>query len=335
MPTPADDLSDPDALETEVARLREALTTLETAIGSRFLGQREVLEGLIEALLADGHVLLQSAPGLGKTTLVKTLAEGLGLQFQRVQFTPDLMPADVLGTRVLEEDEQGRRRFVHQRGPIFTQILLADEINRATPRTQSALLEAMQERQVTLFEGTIPLDPAFFVVATQNPVEMEGTYPLPEAQIDRFLVELRIDGPDEQGLLAILSATTGAPDAPLGSLLSAEDLASARALVTQLPVSRDVLRYAARLTLATSPESSFAPESVKACVRFGSSPRGAQALVRLGKARALLAGRLHVSTEDIKAVAVPALRHRLILGYEGEARGVDGGDLVRDALGVA
>jgi MoxR-like ATPase len=329
-----DDDNDPDALEAEVERLRSRLTALEEAIGERFLGQLEVLEGLIEALLADGHVLLQSAPGLGKTTLVKTLSQGLGLEFQRVQFTPDLMPADILGTRVLEEDEQGRRRFVHQRGPIFTQVLLADEINRATPRTQAALLEAMQERQVTLFEGSVPLDPAFFVVATQNPVEMEGTYPLPEAQLDRFLVELRIEPPDEQGLLSILGATTGGAAGPIDSLLTADDLAAARALVTQLPVSRDVLRFAARLTLATSPDSQFAPESVKACVRFGSSPRGAQALVRLGKARALLAGRLHMSDEDIRAVAVPALRHRLILGYEGEARGIDGGDLVRDALGA-
>ena len=324
-----------DQVDERVARLRAGVAALTEGIGRRFLGHRDALDLLLYAVLADGHVLLEGAPGLGKTTLVRGLADALDLSFRRVQFTPDLMPADILGTRLLEDDGSGGRRFVFHRGPVFGNLLLADEINRATPRTQSALLEAMQERQVTVSGETLELERPFAVVATQNPIEMEGTYPLPEAQLDRFLVKIELGAPDQAELEAILDATTGASTEPATACLSREQVLDMLALVRDVPVSSDVVALAARVVLATDPHGATAPDEVKRFLRYGSSPRGGQALLLLGKARALVKGRLHVTAGDLAAVAKPALRHRLVLGYEGEAAGVHPDELVEKALAAA
>lgn len=326
---------DPATFEIDAATLERLSATfdrLRAAIAQTFIGQQDVVDLLLAGLLARGHILLESAPGLGKTTLVKSLASGLGLSFGRIQFTPDLMPADVLGSRVLEEGPDGKRAFRHEPGPIFTQVLLADEINRATPRTQSSLLEAMQERQVTLFDGSRSLDEGFFVVATQNPIEMEGTYPLPEAQLDRFEAKVLVPSPTQRELAEILSHTTG-ETAPLPApCITADELSLARRATIAVPVAREWLDRTVRLVLATDPRSDGAPDSVRSGVRFGSSPRGGQAVLRLAKAHALLHGRAHVAPEDIQTVVVPALRHRLILSYEAEASGLSSDDLVRDAF---
>ena len=324
-------------LETaeEIEKLREACARLRKGIGERFLGQEEVSELLLYCLLAGGHTLLEGAPGLGKTTLVRALAASLALDFRRVQFTPDLMPPDILGTRILELGEGGERHFTFEPGPIFTNVLLADEINRATPRTQSALLEAMQEEQVTVFGETRRLKPPFLVIATQNPIEMEGTYPLPEAQLDRFLFKITLVMPDREELCAILSATTRELPGATRPILGREQVRSMRELVRTVPASSDVLNLVSTLVLATHPSVSFAPERVKALVRYGASPRGGQSILLAAKARALVKGRLHVTHDDVQALAAPALRHRLILGYEGEAAGVDPDALVADAFEAA
>ncbi len=321
-------------LEAEIERLARDLARLRAAIGKAFLGHGEVVDQLLWALLAGGHVLLEGVPGLGKTTLVKALAASLGMDFARVQFTPDLMPGDILGLRMLEEDERGHRRFLFQRGPIFAHVLLADEINRATPRTQSALLEAMQEEQVTLHGETHALPDPFLLVATQNPSEMEGTWPLPEAQLDRFLFKVRVGLPSTQELVEVLSATASRQRPSVPAVLDADGVKRMRALVCDVPVSSDVLRRVAQLVRATHPQSPEAPEAVRLHVRHGASPRGGQAVLWAAKARALCSGRLHVSAEDVDAVAAPALRHRLILSYEGEAAGVEPDEIVRAALTV-
>ncbi len=323
-------MNDFQALERDVAELRSSFDALRTSIAKRFLGQADAVEFLLYALLADGHVLLEGAPGLGKTTLVRSLADALDLSFRRIQFTPDLMPADIVGTRVLDEDAQRRRSFSLQRGPVFAHVVLADEINRATPRTQSALLEAMAEKQVTLFGETLPLEPPFFVVATQNPIEMEGTYPLPEAQIDRFLFKIDLGAPSLAGLKAILAGTTGPEPKHAGKVESRERLMRLQKLVRDVPASSDMIDLVARVVLATHP-SGDAPDRVQRYVRYGSSPRGGQAMLLSAKARALVHGRLHVAREDLAAVAKPALRHRLILNYEGEAAQIRGDELVQDA----
>ena len=330
-PGPAD-----EAGVDEIGRLRQAFAGLRDAIAGAFLGHPEVVEELLTAVLADGHVLLEGAPGLGKTTLVKSLASGLDMRFGRVQFTPDLMPADVLGTRLLEESN-GERRFVFERGPIFCNVLLADEINRATPRTQSALLEAMQERQVTIFGERHALEQPFFVIATQNPVEMEGTYPLPEAQLDRFLFKVQLAAPDRAELTHILAATTG-PDAgalePVPAVLDRATVVECKRVVRGVPASSAVVERVARVVLATHPTDESSPEAVRRFVRYGASPRGGQAILLAAKAHALIHGRVHVSDADVDAVARPALRHRLILGYEAEASGVAPDELVEAALGA-
>jgi MoxR-like ATPase len=325
----------PQAVEAELERLGGLLAELRAVVGERVLGQRAVVEELLATILADGHVLLEGPPGLGKTTVAKSLAQALALDFRRVQFTPDLMPADVIGVRVLDEDADGRRRFVQHRGPIFTQLLLADEINRATPRTQAALLEAMQERQVTLFDETLALERPFLVIATENPIEMEGTFPLPEAQLDRFMARVDVSPPGVDQLVEILAATSGAERPPLEPCLERADLLGAQAFAREIEVSRATLVRVARLVRATDPNSELAPEGVRACLRYGSSPRGGQSVVLLAKARALLCGRLHVAPEDVERMAAPALRHRLILSYEGEARGVHPDALVGEALSAA
>jgi MoxR-like ATPase len=321
--------------QLEIEALRGACRRLREAVGEVFLGHEEVVELLLQSVLAGGHVLLEGAPGLGKTTLVRTLAGAMDLSFQRIQFTPDLMPADVLGSRILEEDPAtGRRTFTFQRGPIFAHVVLADEINRATPRTQSALLEAMQESQVTVHGESLPLEPPFLVIATENPVEMEGTYPLPEAQLDRFLCKIELSPPSQRDLVEILAATTGPSAAVVEPCITRAEVLRLRELVREVPASSDVVERVARIVRATEPRSGEAPERLRRLVRYGASPRGGQAILLLAKARALVEGRLHVSLEDVEALVRPALRHRLVLGYEAEASGIHPDELVEEALGA-
>jgi MoxR-like ATPase len=314
----------------QVAAFRADFDRLLAEIARRMVGQSEIAAQVASALLAGGHVLLEGVPGLGKTLLVKTLAETLELSFSRVQFTPDLMPADVIGTNMIVETG-GQRRFEFQRGPIFAHVVLADEINRATPKTQSALLEAMQEQSVTVGKQSYPLPPPFFVLATQNPIEMEGTYPLPEAQLDRFSFKLRVDLPARAELHDILDRTTGADEPAVRQVLGRERLLEMRALVRQVPVARPVQDYAVRLIESTHPDRSPVAE-VKQFVRYGSSPRGAQAVMLAAKIEALRAGRFAPSCADVRRVALPALRHRVLLNFEGEAEGVSADTVVSAVL---
>lgn len=305
---------------------------LRSEIGRVIVGQHEIVEGSLLALMADGHVLLEGVPGLGKTLLMRTLGETMGLDFARVQFTPDLMPADIVGTNVIVEGDGGQRTFQFRRGPVFTNLLLADEINRATPKTQSALLESMQERQATVGGVTYPIDGVFFVLATQNPLEMEGTYPLPEAQLDRFIFKLVIGFPTRSELVEVLRRTTSEAVPHAQRILTPDELIEMRRLVRQVIVAQHVEDLAADLVLRTHPETADAPESVRKYVRYGASPRGGQAMVLTAKARALLAGRYNVSTGDLIAVAKPSLRHRIILNFEGEAEGLSTDSILDEVL---
>jgi MoxR-like ATPase len=318
-------------LDRELARFRQAIRDLEGEIRRVVVGQEQVVHEILVCLLAGGHALLEGAPGLGKTLLVRTLARSLRLVFSRIQFTPDLMPADVTGTNVIVEDAGGRKRFEFQPGPIFGNIVLADEINRATPKTQSALLEAMQECAVTVAGTRHPIEPPFFVLATENPIEMEGTYPLPEAQLDRFLFKILVPDPDEATLVRIVEATTGAAAAEPRPVLDGPGLLAILDFVRRVSVAEPLVRYAARFVRATQPESGEASPAARKHLRYGAGVRGAQALVLAAKAEALLKGRVHVAFEDLRAVAKPALRHRLILNFEGEAVGVVG-DAIIDAV---
>ncbi|MGA8667519.1 MAG: MoxR family ATPase [Candidatus Dormiibacterota bacterium] len=292
---------------------------LEAELHKLIVGQEELVRHVVTALLAGGHVLLEGVPGLGKTALVRAVGDALTLQFSRIQFTPDLMPADITGTMVISETDTGRR-FTFQHGPVFANIVLADEVNRATPKTQSALLEAMQEHSVTVAGETRSLPEPFFVLATQNPIELEGTYPLPEAQLDRFLMKLLVPFPSNDDLVEIARRTTG-PELPrVQAVAGTETLLSMIALARTVPVADHVIDYAARLVRATHPQHANL-DAVRALVRFGASPRAVQGLVQGSKVRALLDGRFNVAFDDIKALATPVLRHRVLLGFEAEARG--------------
>jgi len=321
-----------DPITRDVVEFRQMFRAIRDELSRVIVGQQGLLELVIIALLSGGHVLLEGVPGLGKTLLVRTLAQALDLRFSRIQFTPDLMPADILGTNLIVQDESGRRRFEFQSGPVFAQIVLADEINRATPKTQSALLEAMQEHAVTTGGETRRLVEPFFVLATQNPIEMEGTYPLPEAQLDRFLFKLRVPFPELTELEEIIDRTTGPEVSAAGRVADGPVVIGMQALARQVPVAAHVREYAARLVLATHPGSTGAVDSARRFVRYGASPRGAQALILAGKVRALSQGRVNVAVEDLRALALPALRHRLILNFEGEAEGTDPDDVLRAAM---
>ncbi len=318
--------------ELTVEQFRNTAAAIEAEVGKVIVGQAEVVRHVLICLVAGGHGLLEGVPGLGKTMLIKTLAEALELQFARIQFTPDLMPADIVGTDILEEAADGRRQFRFQPGPIFANLVLADEINRATPKTQSALLEAMQEHSVTVAKRTYRLDEPFFVLATQNPIEMEGTYPLPEAQLDRFLFKVNVAFPSSGELVEILARTTGRHMASAGKAASGGQIVAMGRLARQIPVATHVSDFVARLVVASHPDRPEAPPLVQQYVRYGSSPRGAQALVLGAKITALFAGRLNVAFDDVAAVAPAALRHRLLLNFEGQAEGITADALVAELL---
>ena len=313
----------------------EAFQTLKAEVQKIIVGHEEVITHVLVSLFAGGHVLLEGVPGLGKTLLIKTLAEGLELSFSRIQFTPDLMPADIIGTNMIVEDETGRKRFQFQKGPIFAHILLADEVNRATPKTQSALLEGMQEGAATVSGTAHPIPAPFFVLATQNPIEMEGTYPLPEAQLDRFLFKLRVKYPALEELNEIIDRTTRPRDAQVRRVMTGPAVLAYRELIREVPVASHVRELASLIVLATHPQWDNAPEVARRFVRYGSSPRGAQALVLGAKVRALTEGRYNVSVEDVRAMVLPGLRHRVILNFEGEAQGVDVDELLEQVLHTA
>jgi MoxR-like ATPase len=306
-------------------------TRIEREVGRVIVGQRDLVRQTVTALLANSHVLLEGVPGLGKTMLVRTIADVIDCAFNRIQFTPDLMPADITGTNILVE-EDGRRIFRFQPGPIFANLVLADEINRATPKTQSSLLEAMQEHQVTVARQRYPLEAPFFVLATQNPLEMEGTYPLPEAQLDRFLFKVMVPFPSEEDLITIMDRTTGADAVTADKVCTAAEIVDMQRLARAVPIAPHVTAYAVSVLSATHPDQPRAPQLVREYVRYGGSPRGAQALVTAGKIYALLDGRFNVSIEDIRAVAMPSLRHRIILNFEGEAEGITTEAIVRAIL---
>jgi MoxR-like ATPase len=301
---------------------RATATAIEEAVGRVIVGQRDLIRGTVITLLAGGNALLEGVPGLGKTVLVRTIAEVIDCRFSRIQFTPDLMPADIVGTHIITEDDSGRRVFRFEPGPIFANLVLADEINRATPKTQSALLEAMQEKSVTVARTTHQLGAPFFVLATQNPLEMEGTYPLPEAQLDRFFFKIDVPYPSIEELVTIADRTTGATHERLSPVADGQAIVAMQQLARAVPIARHVTEAAARLTRATHPDDPNAPDEVRRYVRYGASPRGVQALILAGKITALLDGRYNVAIDDLRAVALPVLRHRLILGFEAQAEGV-------------
>jgi MoxR-like ATPase len=315
-----------------VADFRDVFQHIQSEVGKVMVGQDEVVEEVLISVLAGGHALLEGVPGLGKTMLVRTLADSLDLSFSRIQFTPDLMPADITGTNILIETETRDRRFSFQRGPIFANLVLADEINRATPKTQSALLEAMQDKTCTVANVVHHMAEPFFVLATQNPVEMEGTYPLPEAQLDRFFFKVLVPFPNENELTEILRRTTSAMVTSAEHVATGETILEMGQLAREVPISSGVSEYVVRLVMASHPDNARATTTVRRYVRYGVSPRGAQAIVLGAKIRALTQGRLNVAYDDIRSVALPALRHRIILNFEAESNNVSSDDVLRGLL---
>jgi len=324
-------MPNPPDVETRLREFAETYASVTQEVRRVIVGHEEVLEGVLVCLLTGGHAILEGVPGIGKTLLVRTLAEVLDLEFRRIQFTPDLMPADIVGTNVIVEAD-GRRDWEFRPGPIFGNLILADEINRATPKTQSALLEAMQERSVTVARTTHRLGEPFFVLATQNPLEMEGTYPLPEAQLDRFALKLLMRMPGRDEISEIVSRTTGSQVSKAGRAADGARLLAMRDLAREVPVASHVRDYASDLILATHPDQPTASPLAKKYVRYGASPRGAQAMILGGKVRALVDGRYNVAMEDLARMATPALRHRLILNFEAEAERIDPDAIVEDVL---
>ncbi len=317
--------------KADVERFQAQLGRLRDEIGKVIVGHRVVVDGVLTCMLAGSHALLEGVPGLGKTLLVRTIADATSLEFARIQFTPDMMPADILGTMLIGEDASGRRELTFRKGPVFSNIVLADEINRATPKTQSALLEAMAEQRVTVAKTSYELDKPFFVLATQNPLESEGTYPLPEAQLDRFFFKLLVPFPGREELHEILSRTTGAGETHASPVVSRDELLAMQRLVREVPVTQGVQDYVVRLLQATHPDATR-DDRVKRFVKFGSSPRGAQALLLASKIRALMEGRFAPALDDVRACALPALRHRVLLNFEGEAEGIKTDQLLERLL---
>jgi MoxR-like ATPase len=319
----------PANIEAHVADFKSRYQSIEAEVGKVIVGHHQVVSQTILCLMIGGHALLEGVPGLGKTMLVRTLAQVLDLQFSRIQFTPDLMPADIVGTSIVSTDDKGNRAWQFQTGPIFGNLILADEINRATPKTQSALLEAMAEQSVSVAKKTHKMADPFFVLATQNPIEMEGTYPLPEAQLDRFAFKISVQSPQLGDLLTILDRTTGTQAPAPMTIVNADQIVAMKQLVRAVPVASHVKDYIGRLVLATHPDSANSPEITRKYIRFGASPRGAQAIILAAKVLALREGRYNVSFADIRNVIMPALRHRIILNFEGQAEGLSTDSVIK------
>ena len=320
-----------ESIEDRAAQFKTTFTAITEEVKKFIVGQDDIIDNVVIAICCGGHVLLEGVPGLGKTALVNTLSEVLDLKFGRIQFTPDLLPSDVVGTQVLSE-KGGQRALEFQPGPVFCNILLADEFNRATPKTQSALLETMQEKRVTVANATHPIGKPFFVLATQNPIENDGTYPLPEAQLDRFFFKLTVTLPGHDEFIEILNRTGGNSVPEIAAVASGEQILEMEHTLREIPIAEDVKNHLVKVVRNTHPENEQAPEKVKTYVRHGASPRAAQAMLASARVRALLDGRYHVSREDIDASAAPAMRHRLILSFEGEAEGVSTDDLIKSAI---
>ncbi|HPA53552.1 MAG TPA: MoxR family ATPase [Bacillota bacterium] len=318
--------------EKQIREIIDTVSKVEAEIGKAIIGQKDIVKQVLISILAGGNVLLEGVPGLGKTQLVKTLSKVMELSFSRIQFTPDLMPADVMGTNIIVKDDSGNSRFEFQKGPVFANLVLADEINRATPKTQSALLEAMQEQTVTVGKVTYSLPQPFLVLATQNPIEMEGTYPLPEAQMDRFLFKLNVLFPSFDELKGIMDITTSNKEVELNKIVDGESILEMRKIIREVPIAKPVQEYALRVVLGTHPEIEGAPEGAKKYIRFGASPRAAQAIITASRARALMEGRYNVSFEDIKYVAHPSLRHRFFLNFDAVADGITTDGLIDQLL---
>jgi MoxR-like ATPase len=318
--------------KVSVEGFRQTVKAIEQEVGKVIVGQQELVRQLLLTLLGGGNALLEGAPGLGKTMLVNTLAQVIHCSFSRIQFTPDLMPADIIGTTVIDVDETNQRYFRFEAGPVFANLVLADEINRATPKTQSALLEAMQERRVTVAGTTYELEQPFFVLATQNPIEMEGTYPLPEAQLDRFFFHIKVEFPTHDELIEIANRTTGAVTSQPATVAAGETIVAMQHLARQVPIAQHLTAYAVNLLEATHPHHPSAPDGIRRYVRYGASPRGLQAMIIGAKIMALIDGRHNVDYTDLQLVMLPALRHRLILNYEGQAEGITPDDILRQVI---
>lgn len=321
-----------EVTEKEIIDFKNKVNDIKNEISKAIIGQQDIIEQVIIAILCEGNVLLEGVPGLGKTQLVKTIGRVLDLDFSRIQFTPDLMPADVVGTNIITHDDNGLSKFTFQRGPIFSNIVLADEVNRATPKTQSAMLEAMQEKTVTVGNATYSLNKPFFVLATQNPIEMEGTYPLPEAQMDRFLFKLDVKFPKLDELSQIVNMTTSIKENELSRVTNGEEIIRMADVAKNIPIAKPVMDYAMKLILSTHPESDGSPEITKKYIRYGSSPRGAQGIIKAARVKALIEGRYNVSFDDIKYAAYPVLRHRVILNFEAISDNINSDMIIEELL---